>query len=317
MKRIFSLVFCFILVVACLSGCANNKQTPETDETTGDAVDKVMVETAMGPVEIPANPKRIASALIGITGYLAALDTIPVGTATQSGFPDYLKNNLAGAVDLGETDSLNLEALMELEPDLIIGVASVHKEQYELLSAIAPTVLLESATDDWATFHTVAQLVGKQETASVLQKEYDERSSKLQQDMKEKYPQGARVAYMRVQGKELQILNPASVYFKDLYREMSWSSASEGVVDFGDGWNATISMEALLQLDMDYIILAVRPDETSQQAYAELKKSAVWQSLEAVKKENTAIVDANIWFASSDPIALNIRLDNIEDMMLR
>lgn len=317
MKRIFSLVFCFILVVACLSGCANSKQTPETDETTGDAVDKVMVETAMGPVEIPANPKRIASALIGITGYLAALDTIPVGTATQSGFPDYIKSNLAGSVDLGETDSLNLEALMELEPDLIIGVASVHKEQYELLSAIAPTVLLESATDDWATFHTVAQLVGKQETASVLQKEYDERSSKLQQDMKEKYPQGARVAYMRVQGKELQILNPASVYFKDLYREMSWSSASEGVVDFGDGWNATISMEALPQLDMDYIILAVRPDETSQQAYAELKKSAVWQSLEAVKKENTAIVDANIWFASSDPIALNIRLDNIEDMMLR
>ncbi|MFW6677176.1 ABC transporter substrate-binding protein [Lacrimispora sp. AGF001] len=317
MKRIFSLVFCFILVVACLSGCANSKQTPETDETTGAAVDKVMVETAMGPVEIPANPKRIASALIGITGYLAALDTIPVGTATQSGFPDYLKNNLAGAVDLGETDSLNLEALMELEPDLIIGVASVHKEQYELLSAIAPTVLLESATDDWATFHTVAQLVGKQETASVLQKEYDERSSKLQQDMKEKYPQGARVAYMRVQGKELQILNPASVYFKDLYRDMNWSSASEGVVDFGDGWNATISMEALPQLDMDYLILAVRPDETSQQAYAELKKSAVWQSLEAVKKENTAIVDANIWFASSDPIALNIRLDNIEDMMLR
>lgn len=317
MKRIFSLVFCFILVVACLSGCANSKQTPETDETTGAGADKVMVETAMGPVEIPANPKRIASALIGITGYLAALDTIPVGTSTQSGFPDYLKNNLAGAVDLGETDSLNLEALMELEPDLIIGVASVHKEQYELLSAIAPTVLLESATDDWATFHTVAQLVGKQETASVLQKEYDERSSKLQQDMKEKYPQGARVAYMRVQGKELQILNPASVYFKDLYRDMSWSSASEGVVDFGDGWNATISMEALPQLDMDYLILAVRPDETSQQAYAELKKSAVWQSLEAVKKENTAIVDANIWFASSDPIALNIRLDNIEDMMLR
>ena len=317
MKRIFSLVFCFILVVACFSGCANSKQTPVTDETTGAPVDKVMVETAMGPVEIPANPKRIASALIGITGYLAALDTIPVGTATQSGFPDYLKNNLAGAVDLGETDSLNLEALMELEPDLIIGVASVHKEQYELLSAIAPTVLLESATDDWATFHTVAQLVGKQETASVLQKEYDERSSMLQQDMKEKYPQGARVAYMRVQGKELQILNPASVYFKDLYRDMSWSSASEGIVDFGDGWNATISMEALPQLDMDYLILAVRPDETSQQAYAELKKSAVWQSLEAVKKENTAIVDANIWFASSDPIALNIRLDNIEKMMLR
>ena len=317
MKRIFSLVFCFILVVACLSGCANSKQTSETDETTGAAVDKVMVETAMGPVEIPANPKRIASALIGITGYLAALDTIPVGTATQSGFPDYLKNNLAGAVDLGETDSLNLEALMELEPDLIIGIASVHKEQYELLSAIAPTVLLESATDDWATFHTVAQLVGKEETAFALQKEYDERISKLQQEIKEKYPQGAKVAYMRVQGKELQILNPASVYFKDLYREMSWSSASEGVVDFGDGWNATISMEALPQLDMDYIILAVRPDETSQQAYAELKKSAVWQSLEAVKKENTAIVDANIWFASSDPIALNIRLDNIEDMMLR
>ncbi|PPK80451.1 iron complex transport system substrate-binding protein [Lacrimispora xylanisolvens] len=317
MKRIFSLVFCFILVVACLSGCANSKQTSETDETTGAAVDKVMVETAMGPVEIPANPKRIASALIGITGYLAALDTIPVGTATQSGFPDYIKSNLAGSVDLGETDSLNLEALMELEPDLIIGIASVHKEQYELLSAIAPTVLLESATDDWATFHTVAQLVGKEETAFALQKEYDERISKLQQEIKEKYPQGAKVAYMRVQGKELQILNPASVYFKDLYRDMSWSSASEGVVDFGDGWNATISMEALPQLDMDYLILAVRPDETSQQAYAELKKSAVWQSLEAVKKENTAIVDANIWFASSDPIALNIRLDNIEDMMLR
>lgn len=317
MKRILSLALCAIVAVTCFTGCASSQQMPETEKASTAAADTKVVETVMGPVEIPANPKRIASALIGITGYLAALDTIPVGTATQSGFPDYIKSNLAGSVDLGETDSLNLEALMELEPDLIIGIASVHKEQYELLSAIAPTVLLESATDDWATFHTVAQLVGKEETAFALQKEYDERSSKLQQEIKEKYPQGAKVAYMRVQGKELQMLNPDSVYFKDLYHDMSWTSASEGVVDFGDGWNATISMEALPQLDMDYLILAVRPDETSQQAYAELQKSAVWQSLEAVKEENTAIVDANIWFASSDPIALNIRLDNIEDMMLR
>jgi len=257
MKRILSLALCAIVAVTCFTGCASSQQMPETEKASTAAADTKVVETVMGPVEIPNNPKRIASALIGITGYLTALDMIPVGTATQSGFPDYIKSNLAGSVDLGETDSLNLEALMELEPDLIIGIASVHKEQYELLSAIAPTVLLESATDDWATFHTVAQLVGKQETASELQKEYDERSTKLQQEIKEKYPQGAKVAYMRVQGKELQMLNPDSVYFKDLYHDMSWTSASEGVVDFGDGWNATISMEALPQLDMDYLILAV------------------------------------------------------------
>jgi iron complex transport system substrate-binding protein len=336
MRRILSLVLCFTFVVAGVTGCANSQQTgnkntqgkesvtastspgtSETDKTSSGEADTKVVETVMGPVEIPVKPKRIASALIGITGNLVALDSILVGTATQSGFPDYIKDKLSGAVDLGETESLNLEALMELEPDLIIGIESYHKEQYKLLSEIAPTILLESVSDDWGTLDTIAELVGKQETASVLKKEYDQRSSKIQQNLKEKYPQGAKVAYMRVQGKELQILNPASIYYESLYRDMNWVSASEGVVDFGEGWNATISMEALPQLDMDYIILAIRPDEASQQAYAELKKSAVWQSLEVVKAEKVEVVDANIWFASSDPIALNVRLDNIEDMMLR
>jgi iron complex transport system substrate-binding protein len=336
MRRILSLALCFTFVVAGITGCTGNQQTGNKNTQSGESVttqtsagtsetekpssgkdDTKVVETVMGPVEIPANPKRIASALIGITGHLVALETSPVGTATQSGFPEYIKNELSGAVDLGDTESLNLEALMELEPDLIIGIASFHKEQYKLLSEIAPTVLLESVSDDWETLQTISELVGKDEVASVLKKEYEQRSSKLQQNLKEKYPEGAKVAYMRVQGKELQILNPASIYFESLYRDMNWISASESVVNFGDGWNATISMEALPQLDADYMMLAVRPDETSQQAYAELKKSAVWQSLKAVKEEKVAIVDANIWFASSDPMALNIRLDNIEDMMLR
>lgn len=336
MRRILSLVLCFTFIVAGVTGCANSQQAEnkntqgeesvtaqtstdasETDKTSSGEADTKVVDTIMGPVEIPANPKRIASALIGITGNLVALDAIPVGTATQSGFPNYMKDKLTGSVDLGETESINLEALMELEPDLIIGIESYHKEQYKLLSEIAPTILLESVSDDWGSLETIAELVGKQDRASVLKKEYDQRSAKIQQSLKDKYPQGAKVAYMRVQGKELQILNPASTFFEGLYRDMNWLSASEGVVDFGDGWNATISIEALPQLDMDYIILAIRPDEASQQAYAELKKSAVWQSLAVVKEEKVAIVDANIWFASSDPIALNIRLDNIEAMMLR
>jgi iron complex transport system substrate-binding protein len=294
-------------------------QTAETAtaQAAAETGERRIVETVNGPVEIPANPERIASALIGISGFLAAVDVVPVATATQSGFPDYLKDALAGSVDLGDTSALDMEALLACEPELILASPALHAEQYGLLSEIAPTVMVDTANlGEWEAFLFTADIVGKEAEGLAMKADYDARYADITGRLKTAYPDGARVVYTRIQEKEIQALNPDSIYYEGLYREMNWISATGGIVDFGDGWNATISWEILPELDMDYMIVAVRPDEVSQQAVAELSNSAIWNSLNVVRNGSVAMVDANIWFAGFDPLALNIRLDDIETLML-
>lgn len=69
---------------------------------------------------------------------------------------------------------LNIEQIASLAPDLIIGVTSgVTQEQYELLSAIAPTVMSEAKYTDYSTpwqlrATTAGRAVGEAEKASLL-----------------------------------------------------------------------------------------------------------------------------------------------------
>lgn len=120
---------------------------PKMLEVVEDKGDTVVVRHLMGETEIPKNPQRVytdASTLQVLT----SLGIVPVGSNYEDyqTLPPDLEGRLADT-SLVNRSTVNLEAILSLQPDLIIAwdiTFMVEDAQvlYEQLIRIAPTVIL-------------------------------------------------------------------------------------------------------------------------------------------------------------------------------
>ena len=119
MKKI-AIIFSMIVTLGFISGCqSQTSSTPDKKEV-------ITVQDAKGNVDIPANPQRIVD-LSGNSDMLSILGYKVVGTANSDAydytkFPSYLEDTLQGAKILGYSmqDTMDIEGILELNPDLII-----------------------------------------------------------------------------------------------------------------------------------------------------------------------------------------------------
>jgi len=140
-----TLLLCLTLLLsACSSGTnagtgaqAGNERT-DTNQTVvaSETPQTKKVSTVKGEVEIPVNPQRVV--VLYLLGDALALNVKPVGISDVYDGAAF-KDELAGIQSLGEWFTPSREAVLELDPDLII-VPS--EETYQLLKPIAPTVLI-------------------------------------------------------------------------------------------------------------------------------------------------------------------------------
>ncbi|MBN8637515.1 MAG: iron-siderophore ABC transporter substrate-binding protein [Anaerolineae bacterium] len=141
-KRITPVILVLFFVLAAFS-------TVAAQEATADPDFPVTVEHKYGSTTITQAPERVVS--IGYTDQdaLFALGVTPIairywyGDETNAVFPwaqDEAGDTIPEVLNMAY-GSLNYEAILALQPDLIIAVgAGITQEEYDLLSAIAPTV---------------------------------------------------------------------------------------------------------------------------------------------------------------------------------
>lgn len=137
------------------------------------------VEHVMGVACVPENPQRVVALEWRFVENLLALGIQPVAVADINGYHRWVKIPLelsADTVDIGTRNEPNLEAIAALNPDLIIGVAFRLTENYDDLSAIAPTLVfdpypadLSSQYDEMLTsFRQMAAAVNREVEAEAV-----------------------------------------------------------------------------------------------------------------------------------------------------
>ena len=167
-KRILKTIVATCMTAMMFVGCASNNTTNE-DKTTENTV---TVTDVRGEVEIPANPKRIVD-LSGNSDILSILGYKVVGTANSDAydytkFPSYLEETLSGAKILGYSmqDTMDVEAVMNLNPDLIV-ISTVQEKMYDALSEIAPTVMIQLEALNWKDdVRALGKVFGKEDVAN-------------------------------------------------------------------------------------------------------------------------------------------------------
>ena len=95
---------------------------------------------------LPDHPLRIVSLSDLTTEMLLSLRISPIGVASPGSYRQQGKPNadaLADIVSLGSAQQPDLEQLVRLKPDLILGISSLHAGLFTRLDALAPTLIYQ------------------------------------------------------------------------------------------------------------------------------------------------------------------------------
>lgn len=265
LRRLAAVLAGALLLAACGSSGDDDDAAAAEDETAGRAF-PVTVEHRYGETTVGAAPERIVTVGLTEQDALLALGVVPVATTEWFGeYPGAIWPWAQDALDelgaeppasVGDATAVNVEAVAAQDPDLILALYSgVTEEEYEQLSAIAPTVAQPEEYVDYGIpwdemTRTVGQVVGKAAAADALVAGVDAQFAE------------AREAHPEFDGASAIVATPYEgihVYGAEDVRGRLLTSLGfvlpDGLDEItGDEFSANLSAERVDLLDVDAIV---------------------------------------------------------------
>ena len=304
------------IVATCMTammfvGCASNG-TANEDKTTENTV---TVTDVRGDVEIPADPQRIVD-LSGNSDILSILGYDVVGTANSDAydytkFPSYLEETLKGAEILGYSmqDTMDVEAVMNLNPDLIV-ISTVQEKMYDALSEIAPTVMIQLEALNWKDdVRALAKVFNKEDVANEWIANYETKAKEAGDKIKTEYGEDTTYLSFLASGGQFFIFDGAG--FGDvLYNDMGLAKPA-GMPEQTDISLPVVTYEGLAAIQSDYIFVIATDEDLAQ-----LEANSIWNNLPAVKNGNVVVLESSPYFNQGySSIGREILVDEIGDML--
>lgn len=303
------------LVVSCVTafmlvGCGNGATTENKSEGK-----KVTVTDVRGEVEIPAEPQRIVD-LSGNSDILSILGYKVIGTANSdaydySKFPSYLEETLKGAEILGYSmqDTMDVEAIMNLNPDLIV-ISTVQEKMYDQLSEIAPTVMIQLEALNWKDdVKAVAKVFNKEAEADKWLSDYEAKAKEAGDKVKSEYGEDTSYLSFLASGGQFFVFDGAG-FGSVLYEDMGLKKP-EGMPEQSDISLPVVTYEGLAAIKSDYIFLIATKEDLAQ-----LESNAIWNNLPAVKAGKVVVLDSSPYFNQGySSIGRELLVDEIGEML--
>lgn len=307
-----------LVLAVFISACGGNNTGSNPVSSSGDKQESASTgetrsfKTVKGDIEIPAKPQRIVTDFYG--GELLSVGANVVGvepTAFQNPFlTDLLKEK--GTKEVG--DPTNLEKTLELKPDLIVVMKDTN---YEALSKIAPTLYIPygTTTNIYDTVKLFGDITGEKEKAEQFIATFDKKAAEGRARLKGVIDEKATFGLYELTDKNaLWIFGDnagrgGQAVYNALKLNMPKKTANS------KEQTVQLSMEVLPQYDADYMFLTTYDPDKKGTALKQLKSSAVWGNLPAVKNNRVFFNDFDTYYRY-DPIAITGQIDMIVDMLV-
>ncbi len=273
----------------------NTAETSATESQTEQT--KTQTITYLGEkYELPAEVKNIVAASLESMEDAAMLGIKPVGVLEVGGkVPAYLASDFEGATLVGNKMEPNAEAILNLDPDVIVGTSKFPEETAEKLKKIQTMIPYSHISTNWKENLTVlAQLAGKEDDAKKIISDYEAKVADAQVKSKEQLAD-KQVLIIRVRGGVMYIY-PAGVYLNPVLYEDLGAPVPEVVTTAKA--QAELSLETLAQVNPDAIFLQFEESENKDtpKALEELQKNPIFTSLKASQNNE-------IYVNTIDPLA--------------
>lgn len=308
-------IFSLLVILAACSDEAEQEKTMDTAET-GQATTHIVTDGVGREVEIPVEPQRIVTDQY--LEILVALDTPPVGAGEHVLRTDYMKDYIKGIESIGLP--VNMESVLQLKPDLIITTAEPEKEAEKLegLEKIAPTVVVPwiNGDDTYAQMRAVATLIGKEQQADEWIANLEKKGQEAQEQIQGIIGEDETVTIIVTYGKEQPIIYGGRNIGHVFYRLLGLNPTpyiQEKIKEdpnFESFNNEEISIEVLPEYVGDWLIVLdyETGDGDNGKTMNDIKESAIWKNLEAVKNNRVIYLPQDPFFSYS-PIAIEQSLE--------
>lgn len=294
------LTFLLVLLAALFLAACNSESSEETGDASAETTpETITYESENGPIEVPADPQRVI-VLSTYTGNAMALDVPLVGVDSWSKMNPRFESQLTDIEEVSEDD---LEKIIELDPDLIIGSSTM--KNIDKLKDIAPTVTFTYNKVDYLTQHLeIGKAVNKEEEAQAWIDDFKERTKTAGDEIRAKIGEDATVSVIENFDKQIYVFGDSWGRGTEiLYQEMKLKMpAKVEEMALKDGYYM-LSQEVLPDYMGDYVIFSKDSEQDNS-----FQETDVYKNTDAVKNGNVFEANAKEFYFN-DPLSLDYQLE--------
>ena len=351
MKPMKMVPFIRLLILAVLTGAAiaacqrrtHDGAVDPTHSSSSVLADCRTILHELGETDVCGQPQKIVALGPYMLEYLLALDIQPAGFADFFMFhhgdydnpsqqiPFLGKRVTSQPANVGGAYSPSIEAILKVQPDLIVGTAE-NATQYDTLSEIAPTLLLEWG-DPKGSLGAIAQAVDRTEQAERVWVDTEQQITTARQRFAPRvatHPQVLLLSASRL--REINLGNSGHGHCSSLIEALGFQLIAPPGFDRSNADPLlSISLETLPQLnDADLVILlgsnfnelkqldGTNNFETHQ--LAQLKQAwqenAIAQSLDASQSGQVYFIPAYLCLGLPGPLGAELYLKELQTQLL-
>ncbi|MGM0842924.1 MAG: iron-hydroxamate ABC transporter substrate-binding protein [Bacillota bacterium] len=298
-----------LLLVLLVSACSNSSTKEEgsdSKEKENKSSDTITYQSENGPVEVPADPQRVV-VLSSFAGNVMALDVNVVGVDSWSKMNPRWDKELK---DVEEVTDESLEKIIELDPDLVIGLSNI--KNVDKLNEIAPTVTYTYGKVDYLTQHIeIGKLLNKEKEATEWVDDFKKRAQAAGEDIKAKIGEDTTVSVIESFNKQLYVYgNNWGRGTEILYQEMDLKMPEKVKEQALEPGYFALSTEVMPDYAGDYLIISKDPKADNS-----FMETETYKNIPAVK--NNQVYEVNMMeFYFNDPLTLDYQLDFFKEKFL-
>ncbi|MEM7062500.1 MAG: iron-siderophore ABC transporter substrate-binding protein [Cyanobacteria bacterium P01_B01_bin.77] len=331
----------FTISMVAIAACQSPTEQSTNHRSSDISTNCRFIDHRMGKTEVCGQPQRIVVLGPYLLEPLLALGIQPVGYADHEAFHQgdftepsqqipYLGSRITQPlVNVGSADNPSLEAMLKIQPDLILSADDENRAQYQTFSTIAPTLILQYDQVE-ENLKTLAQAVNRPERSEQLLTKVEQQVIAARQALAPVVDASPNVLLLHSQFPDLYLGNDRLDNCSDILKALGFQFL------YPPGFENTapripISLEILPQFNAADLIVMVGRDHggikqlssTNHFEESQLSKikqdwegNAIAQSLTASQAGKVYFIPYYLCMTLPGPIGTELYLEELKEQLL-
>ena len=287
MKKLLLGSIALVMIVLALAGCG--KSTSSSSATTKELTFNGQTYT------VPKDPQKIAVLSNSVLSMLYAVDGKAISRVSTT---DKLPPEIEALPALGQTANINMEQLLGLNPDVVLGLENQHKKyEAQLQSSKIPTVLIDydGIKDNVPLLTFLGELTNHQDKAKTVIATYENNIAKIKDAVKSQQP--ARVAVLRATGKGVTAETDTAIT-ASMVKDLGMTNVVTSHLDkTTTDKTVPYSLETLASDNPDIIFVVTmgKEEEITKSMKKAMTDNPAWANLKAVQNNRVIYLPSKLF----------------------